>query len=172
MSLNFIPDYYFADFLKADVEFLVSIGVKGIVLDVDNTLEPYEHSLPGEHVIKWVESLKSNGISLSIVSNNNSERIDRFNKDLGLFAISKAKKPFKKNVLRAIESMGTDIINTVLMGDQIFTDIWAAHNAGIRGILVPPINDRKDLLTRIKRKLEKPFMRKYFKRISKKEDKS
>ena len=73
----------------------------------------------------------------------------------------KAKKPFKKNVLRAMSDMGTDKENTVLMGDQIFTDVWAAHNTGIRAILVPPINDKRDPLTKFKRLLEKPVMRKY-----------
>lgn len=50
------------------------------------------------------------------------------------------------------------------MGDQIFTDVWAAHNAGIPAILVPPINDRKDLLTKFKRLLEKPILSIYKKK--------
>ena len=50
------------------------------------------------------------------------------------------------------------------MGDQIFTDVWAAHNAGIPAILVPPINDRKDVLTKFKRLLEKPILRIYKKK--------
>ena len=60
-----------------------------------------------------------------------------------------------------MRDMGTDKSDTVLMGDQVFTDVWAAHNAGIRAILVPPINDKRDLLTRFKRLLERPVLRKY-----------
>ena len=164
MSLRFTPEYYFETFDKADADFLLSIGVKGIVLDVDNTLEPYEHPVPGEHVRGWVNSLKAQGISLAIVSNNNSQRIGIFNKELGLYAKSKAAKPFKKSVLEAMEAMGTDRSNTVLMGDQVFTDVWAAHNAGIRAILVPPIKDKKDIFTRFKRLLERPFVKKIKKR--------
>ena len=63
--------------------------------------------------------------------------------------------------------MGTDAGNTILMGDQIFTDVWAAHNAKIKAILVPPINDKKDVFTKFKRLLEKPFLKKYYKRIKK-----
>ena len=44
--------------------------------------------------------------------------------------------------------IGTSPSETVLMGDQVFTDVWAAHNAGIKGILVPPINDKKERLKR------------------------
>ena len=51
--------------------------------------------------------------------------------------------------------------NTIFIGDQILTDVCAAHNAGIRAILVPPINDKKDLFTKFKRLLERPIQRKY-----------
>ena len=161
MSFTFVPEYYFETFDKASADFLSEIGVKGIVLDVDNTLEPYENPTPGEHVVAWLESLKAKGISAAIVSNNGGERINLFNKELGLPAYYKAKKPFKKNVLNAMADMGTDKSNTILMGDQVFTDVWAAHNTGIRAILLPPIKDKTDVFTRFKRLLEKPILKKY-----------
>ena len=167
MALKFVPEYYFKTFDEASAEFLVSIGVKGIVLDVDNTLEPYENPLPGEHVKKWLSELKEKGISAAIVSNNGGKRINLFNSELGLPAYYKAKKPFKKNVLNAMKDMGTDKSNTVLMGDQVFTDVWAAHNTGIRAILVPPIKDKTDIFTKFKRLLEKPILKKYRKKNSK-----
>lgn len=162
-----MPEYRFNTFREATVEFLTSKGIKGIVLDVDNTLEPYENPKPGEDVINWLLALKNAGINAAIVSNNDSERIDIFNEELGLVAYSKAGKPFKKNVLLAMKAMGTDKSNTILMGDQIFTDVWAAHNAGIPAILVPPIKDKTNFLTRFKRWLEKPILRRYEKRRDK-----
>ena len=163
MALKFVTEYYFKTFNEASADFLTSIGVKGIVLDVDNTLEPYENPLPGEHVKAWLTELKEQGISAAIVSNNGGERINLFNSELGLPAYYKAKKPFKKNVLNAMKDMGTDKSNTILMGDQVFTDVWAAHNTGIRAILVPPIKDKTDPLTKFKRLLEKPVLKKYSK---------
>lgn len=167
MGLRFVPDYCFNTFDEASADFLCDIGVQGIVLDVDNTLEPYENPYPGEHVIAWLGSLRERGISAAIVSNNEKERIDKFNEKLGLPVYSKAGKPFKKNILNAMADMGTSKENTILMGDQVFTDIWGAHNAGIRGILVPPIKDKRDIFTRFKRLLEKPVLRKYRKRMKK-----
>lgn len=161
MGFTFVPEYYFKAFNEASAEFLLGIGVKGIVLDVDNTLEPYENPLPGEHVKAWLSDLRDNGISAAIVSNNGGERINFFNSELGLPVYYKAKKPFKKNVLNAMRDMGTTKENTVLMGDQVFTDVWAAHNTGIRAILVPPINDKRDIFTKFKRLLEKPILKKY-----------
>jgi predicted HAD superfamily phosphohydrolase YqeG len=60
-----------------------------------------------------------------------------------------------------MQDIGTSRENTIFFGDQIFTDVWAAHNAGIRAVLVEPINDKKDPFTKFKRLLEKPFIKKY-----------
>lgn len=165
---TFMPEYYFNTFKDASAEFLLSIGVKGIVLDIDNTLEPYEHPEAGEEVIKWFEELKAAGIKTAIVSNNNAERVSIFNKKFNMPAYPNGAKPFKTNVLKAIADMGITKEESILMGDQIFTDVWAAHNAGIRAILVPPINDKKDILTRFKRLLEYPIMMSYKKRAENK----
>ena len=161
MGFTFVPEYFFKTFDEADADFLVNVGVRGVVLDVDNTLEPYENPLPGKKVRDWLNALHSKGIKTAIVSNNDAERINLFNKDLNMPAYFKAKKPFKKNILNAIGDMGTTLENTILIGDQVFTDVWAAHNAGIRAILVLPIKDKTDALTKFKRILEKPILRKY-----------
>ena len=161
---TFVPDFMFNTFDEATVEFLVANKIKGVILDIDNTLEPYEHPHPGEHVKKWLADLRDAGIGAAFVSNNDKERVELFNAELGLPAYYKAKKPFKKNLLRAMNDIGSTKENTVLMGDQVFTDVWAARNAGIKAILVPPINDKKDFFTKFKRVLEKPIIKKYRKK--------
>lgn len=169
MGFSFAPDFYFNTFDEVTPEFLKSLGIKGILLDVDNTLEPYENPKPTEKVIKWFASLKENGISAALVSNNDKARIDEFNKELGLVAYCKVSKPSKKYLVKAMQDIGTTKDNTIMMGDQVFTDVWAAHNAGIPGILVPPIRDKRNLLTRVKRLLEKPILHRYFKKNKKRE---
>jgi len=161
MKFTFVPDYYFDTFDKASAEFLSSIGVKGILLDVDNTLEPYENPLPTEKVLDWFASLSEQGIRAAIVSNNNKERIELFNSELKIPAYYKAKKPFKKYLKKAMSDIGTLPEETAFMGDQIFTDVWAARNAKLKAILVPPIKDKTDVFTKFKRLLERPIMKKY-----------
>lgn len=158
--MTLVPEYYFDTFDEATADFLISIGVKGIILDIDNTLEPYENDLPGERVLSWLSSLKERGISASFVSNNGRERVMLFNGALKLPAFYKAGKPFTKNIKRAMVRMGTSREDTILMGDQIFTDVLAAHISGIRAILVPPIKDKRDVITRFKRFLERPIIKK------------
>ncbi len=161
---SLVPDYYFEKFSDVSAEFLSSIGVKGIVLDIDNTLEPYENPTPSAPLLAWFDSLANAGIKAAFVSNNNATRVELFNKNLGFPAYFKAGKPFKKNVLRALSDMGVSADKAILMGDQVFTDVWAARNSGLRAILLPPIKDKRDILTRSKRALEKPIIKKYKKR--------
>ena len=163
MSFTLVPDYMFKTFDELTPEFLTSIGIKGLLLDIDNTLEPYEHPDPGEHVICWLNAMKDAGIGCAFVSNNGKDRIERFNSSLGLPAYYKAGKPFKKSLVLAMKALGTDAGTTMMMGDQILTDVWAARNAGVLAAVVPPINDRRDLFTKFKRVLEKPFVKKYTK---------
>ncbi len=155
MKFTFIPEYRFNKYSDASAEFLLKEGFRGIILDIDNTLEPYETAVPGEKLIEWFDSLRENGIKVAFVSNNNRKRVELFNKELKFPCYSKGKKPFKRNVLRAMADMGTTRENTVLMGDQMFTDVWAAHNAKIPAILVPPIKDKTDVFTKLKRVLER-----------------
>ena len=98
MKFTLVPEYRFDSFDQATAEFLTSIGVKGVLLDIDNTLEPYEHPLPGEKVLSWLDSLREAGIKTAIVSNNNRERVETFNKDIGMPAYFKAGKPFPRKL--------------------------------------------------------------------------
>ena len=161
MKFTLVPEYRVNSFRDVTAEFLLSIGARAILLDVDNTLEPYEHPTPTRDVLEWLQSLHRAGIKTAILSNNNQVRVDLFNKDIGMPAIARAAKPFAFNLKRMMKLLGTDKQSTIFMGDQILTDVWAAHNAGLTAILVPPINDKKDPFTRFKRLLERPIQRKY-----------
>lgn len=169
MGFGLVPEYRFDSYLSATPEFLRSIGVRGIVLDIDNTLEPYENPMPGDGVTAWLSALSAAGISAAIVSNNGRERVELFNSVLSLPAYWKAKKPFPGRVRAALSDMGVTPSESILMGDQVFTDVLAAHTAGIPAILVPPIRDKKDLLTKFKRVLERPVLRAYERRKKKEE---
>lgn len=160
----FAPDYYFETYQGASVEFLRSQGIRALVLDIDNTLEPYENPVPGEAVRAWFLALSDAGISAAFVSNNGRERVELFNESLGFIAYYKSKKPFAGKIKRVMKQLGVKKEETLFMGDQIFTDVLAARFAGIRAALVPPIKDKTDALTRFKRWLERPIMKRFFRR--------
>lgn len=164
MRFSLMPEERFDTFLGATPDFLRASGVRALLLDIDNTLEPYENPEPGEHVRAWLSSLSEAGIGVAFVSNNDAARVERFNRDLGYPAFCKAKKPFGKYIRRAMRELGAKPEETALMGDQIFTDVLAAHLAGLRAYLVPPIRDRRDFLTRFKRRMERPILKRWEKK--------
>ena len=156
-----MPDYMFPTYDAVTPEFLKSIGVCAVLADIDNTLAPYEQAEPDDRLRGWLASLADAGISITFVSNNGRERVELFNRSLGLPAYYKSGKPFGKNLRRAMTAMGSDKTSTVMLGDQLLTDALAGKHLGLRAIIVPPIRDRRDAFTRFKRVLERPFVRRY-----------
>jgi predicted HAD superfamily phosphohydrolase YqeG len=68
---------------------------------------------------------------------------------------------------KALAAMKADPAHTANMGDQIFTDVWAGRRMKLYTVLVPPIKDKRDLFTRFKRLLERPFKKAYYKKKEK-----
>ena len=165
-TLNYLltPDYVFSEFTDITADFLISHGIKALVIDVDNTLAPYEQELPDQKTIDWFKTLVDNGIKAALISNNKNDRIEKYNSLLSLPAYPDSKKPSTKAILRAIEQMGVDTESTAGLGDQLLTDTLAVHRLDMISLIVPPIKDKKTLFFRFKRLLEKPFMKRYYKK--------
>ena len=156
-----LPDYIFESFTDVTPEFLASVGIKALLIDIDNTLAPYEVAEPSERIKNWFASLEKNGIRATLVSNNGRERVELFNRELGLPAYYKSGKPFAKNLKRAMAGMGSDTSNTAMLGDQLLTDAAAGKHIGLMTFIVPPIKDKSNAFFRAKRALEVPTVKKY-----------
>ena len=164
MKNPLMPDYMFRTFDEITPAFLTSLGVKAILADIDNTLAPYEQPEPDGRIKGWIASLAEAGIGIAFVSNNDWERVNRFNATLGAPAYAKSGKPFKKNLVRAMNDLGGTLETTVMLGDQLLTDALAGHNLGVKCLIVPPIRDKKNAFFRFKRWLEKPVVKKFKRR--------
>ena len=159
-----MPDYMFRTFDEITPEFLRGLGVKAILADIDNTLAPYEQAEPDERIRGWIASLAAAGIGIAFVSNNDPERVELFNRPLGVPAYAKSGKPFRKNLVKAMHDLGGTLDTTVMLGDQLLTDALAGHNLGVKCLIVPPIRDKKNAFFRFKRWLEKPVVKKFKKK--------
>lgn len=164
MPSPMMPDYMFRTFDEVTPDFLQGLGVCAILSDIDNTLAPYEQAEPDERILNWITSLNDAGISIALVSNNDRERVELFNRSLGVPVYWKCGKPFKKNLVLAMKGLGGTSETTVMLGDQLLTDALAAHNMGVRCLIVPPIRDKKNAFFRFKRWVEKPVVRKFKKK--------
>lgn len=165
--MRFTPDLILPAFDALTVDLLKEKDIRFLILDVDNTLIPYEENEPRLAVRAWLEELKEAGIAVSFVTNNHKPRLMTFNATLGYPAFANSAKPFRRNMKKAMRAMGADAAHTANMGDQIFTDVWAGRRMRLFTVLVPPIKDKRDLFTRFKRLLERPFERAYYKKGNK-----
>lgn len=160
MLKQFYPDYYVESTYVINFKKLYEKGYRGLLFDIDNTL--VEHGADAdERAVKLFEQLKELGFGICLMSNNKLERVERFNKEVNLQYIHKANKPFKKSYLEAMKRLGTDRINTVFIGDQLFTDVWGAKRLGIKNYLVKPINPKEEIQIVLKRYLEKIVLHSY-----------
>ncbi len=161
LEKKLIPDLCLPTYRDVTPELIKSMGGDLILSDIDNTLATYDDPLPPEELVGWINNMRENGVEIAFVSNNSCERVEHFNKDLGLCAYGKAGKPKTAFLEAACRDLGIDKSRAVLLGDQLLTDCAAAKNFGIPAIIVPPIKDKKTLFFRFKRWLEKPYMKKY-----------
>ncbi len=158
----FVPDLYFDTVYEVKPEMLASRGVKALILDIDNTLVPYEIPEPTAEVRAWLNGMWNAGIKTAFVSNNHKERVEFFNKELGCPAFYDSGKPLKKSCVRALSALGVTPSECAIIGDQVFTDVVAGRISSLNmAILVKPIKDKTSLFFRFKRLLEKPVIAKY-----------
>ena len=134
-----IEKYYPYEYVKSvfaiDYKKLWDMGFRGLVFDVDNTLVHHgDDSTP--KIDRFFERLHRKGFRTCLLSDNEQSRVERFNKNIGTLYVCDADKPNTSGYEKALELMGTDKKNTVVIGDQIITDIRGANNAGLPSILV------------------------------------
>ena len=151
---TFYPDTWVDSTYQIDFDELYKKGYRGLIFDIDNTLVP--HGEPADERAKALFAhLKELGFSCCLLSNNQLERVQMFNRDVQVHYIEDAHKPSRKNYLKAMELMGTDLSDTVFIGDQLFTDVYGGKRTGMANILVKPIHPKEEIQIILKRYLEK-----------------
>lgn len=117
------PKIYLNNVKEITTELLKENNIKGLLLDVDNTLIDFNHKIL-EGAKEWCQDLKKQRIKLCILSNTNKiEKVKRVAKELDLPYINFAKKPFKTGFKRAANLLELDAKNIAVAGDQIMTDV-------------------------------------------------
>ena len=171
MFRKFYPDLYVDSTYVIDFEELYNEGIRGLIFDIDNTL--VEHGLPAtDRARKLFDRLREIGFKTCLISNNKEPRVKPFATQFSSPKVFKANKPSKKNYIKAMDIMNTDISNTCFVGDQLFTDVYGANRCNIKSILVKPIHPKEEIQIVLKRKLEKIVLHFYKKRNDKNERKN
>lgn len=158
MSFSLFPERKFDNVADISPDILRSLGVKLLILDVDNTIAPYKTLTLESRVIEWAGKVKAAGVELFIVSNNKGDRPETFAGLLDVPYIKRAGKPSPRGVRRALSLAGAAPDEAALAGDQIYTDTIAASLAGVHMLLVEPIKFTNPFLA-VRYFFELPFRR-------------
>jgi len=138
---------------------LTARGIRGLILDLDNTLVPWGvRDAPGA-LAGWVRDARAAGLRLCIVSNNGGDRVVSLARALEVPVLTDAWKPLPGKLRRALAVMGTTTATTALVGDQVFTDVLGGNGLGLYTILVRPQSGREFDLTRLVRIVERVVLR-------------
>ncbi len=164
----FRPSYRFDKTGSIPYGFFADNGISCVLLDIDNTLVPDNYPYSTEDSDSFLKSLREQGISYAFVSNNKKERVDTFTEHMDNPVYSyRSAKPLTFKLVRTMKKIGGTKENTLFIGDQLFTDMLCGNCAGIRTLLVTPINTARE--TRFF-KLKRYFENKIFERMEDKSD--
>ncbi|OGO77569.1 MAG: HAD family hydrolase [Clostridiales bacterium GWB2_37_7] len=161
MRNNLIPKLHVNSPYELDLEVLKKNSIKGVIIDIDNTLVPWSEKYADQRVVDLVDKLLDAGFKLCILSNGTKNRVSEFNKDLKLPAVHNAAKPSRAAFKKALKLLGTEPRCTAVIGDQIFTDILGGNRLGLFTVLVVPMSSKEFIWTRFVRQIEKLILKKY-----------
>ncbi|MEI4829356.1 YqeG family HAD IIIA-type phosphatase [Bacillus sp. FJAT-53711] len=158
MSL-FLPNEYVKNVYHIQPEELEKRGIKGIITDLDNTLIEWDRPNATPQLEEWFAKMKEHGIQVTVVSNNNEQRVKDFADPLGIPFIHSARKPLVRAFKRALTEMNLRAEEVVVIGDQVLTDVLGGNRVGLHTILVVPVAKTDGFMTRFNRKIERRIMR-------------
>lgn len=155
MLKRLYPRYMYNSVADIEADFFKRNNIKNVILDIDNTLVPYTVAKPDEHALTFIKRLQDEGLNICLVSNNNKKRVELFNSELGLTARHRASKPLTMRLRSALKELGATPDNSVIIGDQVFTDVFCGNRMKMATVLVEPIENKENRFFQFKRKLEK-----------------
>ena len=157
-DMKFIPSLYVNTVFDIDYTKLYDSGIRLILTDLDNTLISYKEDKADGNLLRWIRERKDEGFEIIIVSNNsNKKRVISFAEELDIKNISRATKPLKRGMKKALKLATKKYHPTevVAIGDQLMTDVFSANRMGFSSILVKAIDRKTEKwTTRLNRKLE------------------
>lgn len=161
MSIDdYRPDFCVPAVYDLKPESLREQGIRAVLVDLDNTLIAWDNPDGTPELRDWLDAMTEADMPVVVVSNNKHSRVERAVAPFHVDFVSRAMKPFTRGIDQAIDRYGFDRKEVVMVGDQLMTDIRAAHRAGIRSILVKPLVASDAWVTKFNRWRERRILAK------------
>jgi HAD superfamily phosphatase (TIGR01668 family) len=157
---DYLPDYTIRAVYDLQPDVLRREGIKAVLVDLDNTLIAWNNPDGTPELRAWIDAMTIAGIPVVVVSNNKHSRVERAVDKFGIDFVSRAMKPFTRGINIAINRYGFNREEVVMVGDQLMTDIRAAHRANVKSILVEPLVKSDAWITKFNRWRESRMMKK------------
>lgn len=162
-----IPHAYHASIFEIPYQKLKEQGIKSLFFDLDNTIIAYDEAELSHKQIEFIKNLQKD-FKVLILSNTNFKRVSLALNQVDIPFIWYAKKPLKFGFKKALRKLDSTKEETIIIGDQLMTDVFGANRVGIGSILVGSVKRKSDhLITKFNRILETIIL----KRIQKKSPK-
>ncbi|WP_430791356.1 YqeG family HAD IIIA-type phosphatase [Virgibacillus flavescens] len=158
MLKNFLPNEHVKDVFEISPATLKQKGIKGVITDLDNTLVAWDVKRATPEIIEWFKEMNEYDIKVTIISNNNQQRVRIFSEPLEAPFVFSARKPLSRAFKTAAKQMNINKEDIVVVGDQLLTDVLGGNIAGFYTILVLPIVETDGKITQFNRKIERRIL--------------
>lgn len=149
----FYPYEYADSVFSIDYDKLYRNGIRAIIFDIDNTLVHHGDDST-EEIDELFRTIHRAGLKTLLLTNNEESRVKRFVRNIDTLYICDADKPKPNGYLKALKRLGVKKNEAVVVGDQMFIDIFGANRCGIPGILVKFIKLKEETKIGKRRYLE------------------
>ena len=155
-----MPDKYLYRITDIDIQKdIIDKGFKFILLDVDNTILTRDQSVVPKDVKAWLDKALNVGLKFCLISNDWHSNVIDLSKEINLPIVVKSLKPLPPAFFRAMKKIGAKKQQTLMIGDQLMTDVFGAHTVGLKCYLVKPLVEKDLIHTLILRKFENIILR-------------
>lgn len=149
------PGQHAPSIYEIDLQALKDRGIRALILDIDNTIVEWGQSIIRPQLTDWVQSLKSQGFKLCILSNGSPSRVRDIAGRLDIPGVSRAVKPGRRAFRKALTQLEAGAEETAVIGDQLFTDILGGNRCSLFTILITPMSEKEFIYTRFVRRVER-----------------
>jgi uncharacterized protein len=153
------PDRFAPRLHEVPHEELEAAGIRGLIVDLDNTLLGFRQTELAREHLEWVARARERGFRIVMLSNNFSERVRSLAAQLDVACFPNALKPLPFGFLRAKRKLRLPRREIAVVGDQLFTDVLGGKLCGHYTILTEPIEAKDFPVTRVLRFFERWMLR-------------
>jgi len=161
---KFIPTYHAQSIYEVPLEFFKQNKIKNILIDLDNTLSSYKEHVATEKTKALINTIINEGFNVIIVSNNRGKRVATYAASLGVEFRADMRKPLIFKFKRLLSEKKFEKHATILVGDQLLTDVLVANRIGIKSMFVDKLVEEDQWTTKFNRLLERPIKKSLIKR--------